>query len=56
MEKGRRDVLNGSNPHSNGDIFSRDIFFSGDKIKLINNNNKKINIRIIIIINIRIII
>lgn len=22
-EKGRRDELNGSNPHSNGDIFSR---------------------------------
>lgn len=31
IEKGNRDIFIGSNPHSNGDLFSRSVFVFFDK-------------------------
>lgn len=60
IEKGSRDELNGSNPHSNGEFFSRSMitFFDSDEAKnitiveiIITNIIRKLIINIIYIIN-----
>lgn len=60
IEKGSRDELNGSNPHSNGELFSRSMitFFDSDEAKnitiveiIITNIIRKLIINIIYIIN-----
>lgn len=45
MEKGNRDEQNGSNPHSNGDDFSRSLIFFFEKIIFKINKIDEINIK-----------
>lgn len=53
IEKGNRDELKGSNPHSNGEFFSRSKIFFFDKIEAKSITISEIKIIIIIIIVIK---